>query len=46
MGSPAFFPVKYGRIVGTTLEKYLQVDEKDKRVKPKKHLPVYTCIYR
>lgn len=33
--------VKYGKIVGTTLEKHLQVDEKDNHGKPKKHLYVY-----
>lgn len=33
--------VMYGKIVGTTLEKHIQVDEKDKHGKPKKHLYVY-----
>lgn len=33
--------VKYGKIVGTSLEKHIQVDEKDKQGKPKKHLYVY-----
>jgi hypothetical protein len=33
--------VQYGKIVGTTLEKHIQVDAKDKHVKPKKHLYVY-----
>ena len=33
--------VKYGKIVGTTLEKHIQVDAKDKHEKPKKHLYVY-----
>jgi hypothetical protein len=34
--------VKYGKIVGTTLEKHIQVDAKDNHGKPKKHLYVYT----
>ena len=34
--------VQYGKIVGTQLEKHIQVDEKDNNGKPKKHLYVYT----
>lgn len=34
--------VQYGKIVGTLLEKHMQVDEKDNNGKPKKHLYVYT----
>jgi hypothetical protein len=34
--------VKYGKIVGTSLEKHIQVDEKDNTGKPKKRLYVYT----
>jgi len=34
--------VQYGKIVGTQLEKHIQVDEKDNNEKPKKHLYVYT----
>lgn len=33
--------VKYGKIIGTTLEKHIQVDEKDNHEKPKKHLYLY-----
>lgn len=33
--------VRYGNIVGTSLEKHIQVDEKDNPEKPKKHLYVY-----
>jgi len=33
--------VKYGNIAGTILEKHIQVDERDKPGKPKKHLYVY-----
>lgn len=34
--------VMYGKIVGTSLEKHIQVDENDNNKKPKKHLYVYT----
>jgi len=34
--------VKYGKIVGTQLEKHIPVDEKDNTGKPKKHLYVYS----
>ena len=34
--------VQYGKIVGTQLEKHIQVDEKDNSGKPKKRLYVYT----
>lgn len=33
--------VTYGKIAGTSLEKHIQVDEKDNRGKPRKHLYVY-----
>jgi len=33
--------VKYEKIIGTTLGKYIQVDAKDNLGKPKKHLYVY-----
>jgi lipoprotein NlpI len=33
--------VKYEKIVGTTLEKHIQVDAKDNHRKPIKHLYVY-----
>jgi hypothetical protein len=34
--------VKYGNIIGTQLEKHIQIDEKDIYGKPKKQLYVYT----
>lgn len=34
--------VQYGKVVGTLLEKHIQVDEEDNSEKPKKHLYVYT----
>jgi hypothetical protein len=34
--------VPYGKIVGTSLEKHIQIDEVDNNIKPKKRLYVYT----
>ncbi|MDD2899758.1 MAG: hypothetical protein PHI31_13720 [Desulfuromonadaceae bacterium] len=34
--------VQYGKIVGTPLEKHIQIDEKDNGGKPRKRLYVYT----